>query len=214
MPETPDRSSELPFPFLFDHVTVSSQAQSCGVLVMTPHAPTVFGAQRRAAVEGTSRISPVEARILDAVDARPENTPILILRGGADDGTRLWGFDPSFGEQELGRTGRIFCRSTMPLYRQFVARGIVLFFHSDWGHREIGPIRHGLDALAEELPGSGQHPSLSALDEWIIRNLLLFSSLSLRHVLDRLLPLHLSLLGLRQQSTSRILGRLVPGALG
>lgn len=211
MPDTPDDSSELPF--VFDHVQVSSQTQSCGVLVMTPREPTVFGAQRRAAVEGTSRISPVEQKILAAVEARPSNTPILILRGGIEDGTRLWSFDPDFDEEELEETGRVFSRSVMPLYREFLARGVVLFAHSDWGYREIGPIRRGLDALGKDLHLTGQHPAVSAVDEWIIRNMLLYSSLSLRHVLDKLLPPHLSLLARREQGTKRMLGRLPPGTL-
>lgn len=211
MPDTPDDSSELPF--VFDHVQVSSETHSCGVLIMTPRVPTVFGAKRRAAVEGTSRISSVERRILQAVEERPSNTPILILRGGTDDGTRLWSFDPSFDDEELEETGSVFSRAVVPLYREFLARGVVLHAHSDWGYREIGPIRRGLDALGRDLSLTGQHPSISAVDEWIIRNMLLYSSLSLRHVLDKLLPAHLSLLARREQRTQRMLGRLPPGTL-
>lgn len=201
------------FPFVFEHVQVSSEAQSFGVLIMTPREPTVFGAKRRAMVEGTSRISPVEKTLLDAVDARPDNTPILILRGGSDDGRRLWSFDPDFDDDELEETGRVFSRSVLPLYRGFLARGVVLFAHSDWGDRAIGPIRRGLDALADEVQRGEQDPALAALDEWIIRNMLLYSSLSLRHVLDRLLPPHLGLLARREQRTRRMLARLPPDVL-
>lgn len=212
MGNTPQASSD--FPFLFEHVHVSSESQSYGVQVMTPREPTVFGAQRRASVEGTSRISPVEEVILDAVDARPDNTPILILRGGTEDGRRLWSFDPDFDDEELEETGRVFSRSVLPLYRGFLARGIVLFVHSDWGDRAIGPIRRGLDALADDVGVAGQEPALAAIDEWIIRNMILYSSLSLRHVLDRLLPPHLGLLARREQRTKRMLARLPPGSLG
>jgi len=212
MPSSPDASSDTPF--LFDHVQVSSGAQSCGALIMTPRKPTVFGEERRASVKGTSRVNAVEQGILDRIDARPENTPLLILRGGADDGTRLWSFDSKFDEDELEETGAIFCRSVIPMYRQLLVRGIVLFAHSDWGHRELAPIRRGLRTLAEELQSTQQHPTLAAVDEWIFRNMLLFSSLSLRHVLDRLLPPHLSLLARRRQGTARMLGRLDPSVLG
>lgn len=147
------------------------------------------------------------------VAARPDNTPILIIRGGTDEGGRLWSFDPSFDDAELEENGRIFSTSVMPMYRELLARGVVLLTHSDWGHSEIGPIRRGLDGLGKDLHLTGQHPALSAVDEWIIRNMLLYSSLSLRHVLDRLLPPHLGLLAHRQQGTKRMLDRLPPGAL-
>jgi hypothetical protein len=90
----------------------------------------------------------------------------------------------------------------MPMYRKLLEIGIVLFVHSDWGHREIGPIRRGLRSLAADASNSddGNGP----IDEWIVRNKLLYSSLSLDHVVRKLLPAHLRLLERRQERARRL----------
>ncbi len=207
-------SSQPPdeFPFVFEQVRVSSTQRNCEALLMTPRTRTVFGEQRRAALRDT-RLSPVEQGILSRVATRPNNTPILILRGADDFGNRLWEFDPNFDDQQLEETGRAFSRSVMPLYRQLVAHGIVLFVHADWGNREIPPIRRGLAQLADDLGTTHSDPAVSALDEWVIRNVLLYSSLSLRHVIEKLLPEHLSLLARREARAARLVEALPRGIL-
>ena len=209
MASLPESPPDLPFSFGLVEIVCPDRA--CHVLTMTPRVPTVFGAKRRESLRGEPTLSPVERRILDFVAARPENTPVLLLRGADEEGNRLWRFDPAFDDDELEETGRLFSRAVMPLYRGLLARGIVLFVHSDWGYREIGPIRRGLDALAEH-PDPRQ-PALSAVDGWISRNMLLYSSLSMEHVVEQLLPTHLVLLDRRTERAQRLLGRVPPGAV-
>ncbi len=197
-------------PFGFDHVVVASEGFSCGALVMTPRAPTVLGPAQREHLRSVPPLSEIEQSILDRIAARPEGTPILILRGADDDARRLWSFDPSFGEQDLEEAGLIFSRAVMQFYRGLLHRGVVLFVHSDWGSREIGPIRRGLDALADQVSTSCTDGAAAAIDEWIVRNMLLYSSLSLQHVLQRLLPTHLRLLERRGDRVRRLFGRVGP----
>lgn len=198
-------------PFDFDHVTVETEGFSCGVLVMTPRRQTVLGAEQREHLRSAPPLSEVEQTILDRIAARPEGTPILILRGADDAGKSLWSFASSFDEQELEEAGLIFSRAVMPFYRGLLDRGIVLFVHSDWGFREIGPIRRGLNALADQVSTSSADASV-AIDEWIVRNMLLYSSLSLQHVLQRLLPTHLRLLERRGDRVRRLFDRVESAA--
>lgn len=195
-------------PFDFDHVVVETEGFACGVLVMTPRRPTLLGPAQREHLRSVPPLSEVEQTILDRIAARPEETPILILRGADDEGRSLWSFDPSFDEQELEETGLVFSRAVMPFYRGLLDRGVVLFVHSDWGYREIGPIRRGLNALADQVGTSSTNAAVAAIDEWIVRNMLLYSSLSLQHVLQRLLPTHLRLLERRGDRVRRLFDRV------
>jgi len=100
----------------------------------------------------------------------------------------------------------------MPMYRRLLGRGIVLFVHSDWGPRELGPIRRGLDLMAARLDDD-ERSAQPTLDSWITRNMLQYSSLSLRHVLDKLLPSHVALLWRRAERARRLVEAVPEGTL-
>ncbi|MCR9165184.1 MAG: hypothetical protein ACE37F_36890 [Nannocystaceae bacterium] len=195
-------------PFDFDHVVVETEGFSCGVLVMTPQERTVLGEAQREHLRSVPPLSEVEQAILDRIAERPKETPILIIRGADDEGRSLWSFDASWNDEELEETGLVFSRAVMPFYRGLLDRGIVLFVHSDWGFREIGPIRRGLNALADQVSTSSTDGAVAAIDEWIVRNMLLYSSLSLTHVVERLLPTHLRLLERRGDRVRRLFDRV------
>jgi len=155
----------------------------------------------------------VDRRILARVRKRSANTPIMIMRGIDDSGDALWRFDADFGDAELEQAGRIFVGSLLPLYRRLLAAGIVLFVHAHWGERETPPLRRGIAQLVSELKASPEDLAVHDLDHWILKNMLLFSSLSMLHVAQNLLPDHLSLLERREHRIHALLARVPAQAL-
>lgn len=198
-------------PFVFDDVTISAGDEQYGALVLTPAAPMVIDRRRRERLQSLPPLNDVDRAILRRVNGR-QDTPILIMRAADDDGTRLWSFDPSFTEVEVEETGVELVRSLMPLYRRFVASGIALFVHSDWGERELPPMRRGLARLSEQVDESAD-PAVRRLDEWVLRNMLLYSSLSFSHVTQSLIPGHMRLLERRRLRARQLLDDVPPAAI-
>ncbi len=192
----------LELPFTFEQRTIGSETTTAGALVMTPRQPVVFDDGRVKAVCASPGLSQVEEEMLRRIEGRDSNTPTLILRAADDDGTRLWEFDPSFSDDQLAAAAHAFVRSLLPFYRRVASSGIVLFVHAEWRSRDLAILREAVAAIPTKAAHSVEDEKRSELDDWIFRNMLMFSSLSLNHVLKKLLPHHLSLLSRRQKRAS------------
>lgn len=199
-------------PFVFDDIRVTANEREFGALVLTPASPMVIDTRRRDRLKEMPPLNEVDRAILDRVRGRGDDTPMLIMRAADDSGKRLWSFDPSFTDDEVEETGAELVRSLMPLYRRFLASGITLFVHADWGERELSPMRRGVARLSENLDPD-EDGAVRRLDEWLLRNMLLYSSLSFRHVTEVLLPEHMRLLERRQQRVRQLLEAVPPGAI-
>lgn len=197
--------------FEFEEVRVSSASVECGALIMTPRARMVIDDAKRERLRGDPELNEADRWIIGRVRERGPDVPILIMRGADENGQRLWEFDPKYSEAELEDLGRLLCRALLPLYRRFLCSGIILFVHTEWGARETPPMRRGIARLAEELVDTRPpNMHLRELDLWILRNMLLFSSLSTTHVIDTLLPAHLRLVGHRKRQVADLVARVRP----
>lgn len=197
--------------FEFEELRVSSASFECGALVMTPRARMVIDDARRERLRGDPELNDADRWIIGRVSERGPDIPILIMRGADETGQRLWEFDAKYGEAELEDLGRLLARALLPLYRRFLCSGIILFVHTEWGARETPPMRRGIARLAGELLETPQpNAHLRDLDLWILRNMLLFSSLSTMHVIGTLLPAHLRLVAHRKRQVADLVARVRP----
>lgn len=198
-------------PFDFEEVRVASAALECGALVMTPRSPMVIDAARRDRLRGDPALSDGDRLIIARVRDRSDDVSILIMRGADEAGARLWQFDTAFDEDELEDVSRLLIRALLPLHRRFLCSGIILFVHSEWGARETPPMRRAIARFANELQNHGQlGAAMRDLDLWILRNMLLFSSLTTRHVIESLLPDHLRLVSHRKRQVADLVARARP----
>lgn len=189
------------------------EPQVTRALVMTPAKRTVMGRERLGRIAESPSLSDVERRMLERIEARTPGTPILVLNASVGDES-LWRFDPTFDEDELLTVGSQFVASLLPFYRRVVAAGIVSFAHVGWRPNDLVPLRLGLASLAKSLKTRDTDPGLRALDEWIVKNLLLYSSLVLPHFVSVLLPQHLTLLARRRERCRELVSRVRPELLG
>lgn len=201
----------LELPFTFEQRHVRFRSGRTGALVMTPRQPTVFGQDRLDAVRRCPGLSAAKEGMLCRIEDRESNTPILILRATDDDGSRLWEFDPDFSAEELAGVARDFVQSLLPFYRRVARSGIVLFVHSGWRSRDLATLRETVAVTSKSRALSIAEEGLGRLDAWIVRNMLMYSSLSLDHVLEQLLPDHLGLLSRRKKRANDLLGAIGPG---
>lgn len=204
---------EPPLPFTFSEIVVRRQPPLTRALVMTPSNRTVVGRERLGRIVESSSLSDVERRMLQRIEDRTPGTPILVFNAAVGDQS-LWRFDPSFSEDELLTVGSQFVSSLLPFYRRVVAAGIVSFAHVGWQPNDLVPLRRGLASLAKSLETHNMDPDLRALDEWIVKNLLLYSSLVLPHFVSVLLPQHLTLLARRSERCQNLVSRVRPELLG
>jgi hypothetical protein len=76
-------------------------------------------------------------------------------------------------------------------------------------------MRHGVRKLEQELtletPASNQQ--VRSVDRWLLNNMLLHVALSIEHVTQRLLPLHLGMLDRRWEQLQSALAQLPPEAV-
>lgn len=191
-------------PFAFREVLVDALEAQCNALVMTPTEPLVFDRERLDRVARSTDLSPVEREIAATVRGRSPNTPVMIMAGEAD-GQRLWEFDTSFTNAELRWAGGAFVTALLPLYRRFAAAGIVVFAHAQWCPRQSVHLRQGIDQVAAGRQRTAALPAVAALDHWILRNMLLYSTLSTEHVTGTLLPRYMPLLARREQRLQALL---------
>jgi hypothetical protein len=195
-------------PFEFEEVRVSASGLQCGALVMAPRSRMLIDAARRDRLRGDPALSEADRTIVGRVRSRGDDVPILIMRGANDLGERLWEFDAAFSDDELEEVGRLLTRALLPLHRRFLCSGIILFVHTEWGVRETPPMRRAVASLAHELQASAPaNTALRDLDLWILRNMLLFSSLSAKHVVQSLLPAHLRLVSHRKRQIADLVAR-------
>ena len=168
----------------------------------------VVDADWRARLEdGPAKLGPVDRGILERVRAEGGNAPILILRAANESGQRLWSFAEEFEASELVDVASSLVSNLMLLYRELVRLGIVLFVHTDFGTRELMPMRRGVERLLDQIVGSDGPLGLRELDAWILRNMLLYSSLRFEHVTTQLLPAHLALLERRGARAAGLMRR-------
>ena len=184
------------------------------VLLMKPRMPMILDAARRERLRGNPSLNEADRWILGQIEDRRREGFVVVLRGANDEGDPCWKFDPAFSDDEIGELGALVIRALLPFHRRVLAIGINLFVHSEWGGRETGPMRRGLLALCDEIERSEADPGLRALDLWILKNMLLFTSLPTEHVVETTLPLHLRFVASRRTKVDRLLGAVDPAVFG
>jgi len=205
-------SNDPPLPFDFTEVLVSHGLKPTRALIMTPAQEMVFGRERVSRAARAPSLSAVERRMLARIEARSAETSLLIL-DASPGGDNRWRFDSSFTTDELEDVGVAFLSALLPFYRRVAAAGIVLFAHVGWSPTDLIPVRTGLVRLLEDARIRSQDPALVALDQWIAKNLVFYSSLTLDHFTKTLLPKHIPLLAGRQARVRELVGRVCPAEL-
>gem|GEM_PF-2021576 len=206
------RELQPPLPFSFSEISLRPPPRATSALIMTPVHRTVVGRERLGRIPESSPLSDAERRMLERIEARSPETSVLVFNASVG-GESLWRFDPTFSSDELQSVGSQFVASLMPFYRRVVAAGIVSFVHVGWQPSDLVPLRLGLTSLAESLHDRETDADLRALDEWITKHLLLFSSLPLHHFVEVLLPQHSMLLARRRERCQELVSELRPGRL-
>lgn len=204
--------SDSPLPFEFNEYVVTQNPEPTRALVMTPAHEMVFGRERISQASQSSTLSPVERRMVERIEQRTPETSLLIL-DASPGGENLWRFDPSFTTEELEAVGAAFVSALLPFYRRVAAAGIVSFAHVGWNPSDLIPVRTGVRSLVDGASQSDQDPDLAALDQWIAKNLVLYSSLSREHFTKTLLPEHIPLLARRHDRVRELVERVPPAAI-
>ena len=99
------------------------------------------------------------------------------------------------GDEELIRAGYVMAIGLLPLHRRFAAAGVLFVVHTEWPVKECYAFREGVLRAAGDRARAGD--PCSALDTWILRNMVLHVALGLEHVVERLVPMQLPMLGRR-----------------
>ncbi len=193
------------FPFRIDPVSLTSGSTRHGGIMFMPRRPMTIGAEWLERVADVNTVNVAERRLIDA--ARMSRGRLVLFRARADDGRRLWTFDPEMDDKALEHAGQVMSRALLPLHRRFAAVGITLIVHTGWELRECYGMRRGAESLRDER--SGSNTPLGRLDAWLLRNMIVHLSLSYDHVVREVLPGHLSMVE-RRAATVRDLIEAVP----
>lgn len=188
------------FPFELETRTVGLGPAARCVMVMTPRRPVEMGRDRLDHIARTDDVNEVEQKLIKEAQAR--DARVVLFRAAVGE-RLLWQFDPSFDDDELVQAGYVMTMGLLPLHRRFVRAGVVLLFHSGWATRECYAMRAGVERAAEGRTG---HGGCDRLDRWILRTMLHHVALSDEHVLENLLPTHLSLINRRRRRVQSLVG--------
>lgn len=192
-------------PFLLDEVPLRTGDTEQPCIVVTPLEPIVIGRERieRMRHPKATALSKVDRWLVDEVGARAERSAVLLFRAVDADGNEALRFDPELEEEELVDGGVAFTRVLLPLYRRFLARGIVQMIHTDMPGLECHVMRHGVRALGE--PEDDAPDALRDLDVWICKNMILHVALGLDHVVGDFLPPHLRMIERRRRQVRELI---------
>jgi hypothetical protein len=197
-------------PFAVDDVTLTHGDLRHGAMVITPKKPMVLGRERIDGLRGSTSLNKVDRWLIDQAVRRQGRNRVILFRACNGRDERVWQFDPSLSDAELEEAGYVLTCALVPFHRRLLNAGVVLMVHTDWGVRECYAMRHGVRKLEGELkhPKQGVDTAVLAADRWLLSNMLLHVALSLQHVTQRLLPLHLGMIDRRWSQVSPMLSEL------
>jgi len=204
-----------PMPFLIEDLPIRHETLIHRAIVITPKNPMVLGRERIEGLRGSTSLNRVDRWLIDQAVQRAGKSRMILFRACNRLGERVWQFDPSLSDPELEEAGYLLTCALVPFHRRLLNAGVVLMAHTDWGLRECYAMRHGVRKLEQELmvdtPESNKH--VRSVDRWLLNNMLLHVALSIDHVTQRLLPLHLGMLDRRWEQLQSSLAQLPPEAV-
>jgi hypothetical protein len=197
-------------PFVIEDVELRHQEQRQNAIVITPRKQMVLGRDRIQRLKGPTSLNKVDRWLIAQAEARRGRARVVLFRACNTLNERVWQFDPSLSDAELEEAGYLLTCALVPFHRRLLAVGIVLMVHTDWGVRECYAMRHGVRAREKELLSKieGAPSLVNQVDAWVLNNMLLHVALSLKHVTERLLPMHLGMVERRWAQVLPLLGRL------
>lgn len=197
-------------PFAVDDLTLTHGDFSHGAMVITPKQPMVLGKERIDKLRGSTSLNKVDRWLIEQAARRQGRNRVLLFRACNARDERVWQFDPSLTDPELEEAGYVLSCALIPFHRRLLNSGVVLMVHTDWGVRECYAMRHGVRKLERELRAAGKsmHGAVRAADQWLLSNMLLHVALSLEHVTQKLLPLHLGMIDRRWSQIGGMLSKL------
>jgi hypothetical protein len=159
----------------------------------------VFDWKRLEGVAASTELSPVELWLIDNARASGERARITILRAVNSDGERVWFFDPAFDNAALQEAGYVLTKALLPFHRALRKAGVMLMVHSDWGDRESYGMRNGIWRCLEEFRARAKAETDTPLenDQWVLKHMVQHMSLSLEHIVEKILPDHLTMIDRR-----------------
>jgi hypothetical protein len=191
-------------PFVFNEIGLGAGALRLRGLVMMPKKPMIVDRERLDRLRGATTVNDAERGIIAA--ARRARARVLVLRAADDTGTRLWQLDPSLDEPALAEGGYVLSRAILPLHRRLVAAGVMLMVHTEWGVRECYAMRERVVRLAAERRSATD--ACGALDDWLLRHVLLHTALGFDHVVKNVLPSHVTMIDRRAARVTSLLAEL------
>ena len=197
-------------PFVVEDIGLKQGGSTHNAIVITPKRPMVLGRDRIKQLRGPTSLNRVDRWLLEQAARRKGRNRVILFRACNRQGERVWQFDPSLTDAELEEAGYLLTCALLPFHRRLLHSGVVLMVHTDWGLRECYAMRHGVRRLGDELRASaaGVEAEVRQADRWLLGNMLLHVALSLDHVAQKLLPLHLGMLERRWSQLQTLLGQL------
>jgi hypothetical protein len=183
------------------------------VTVITPKSATIVGRKRLNALRRPTGISRVERWLIDQARQGGSSARILLFRAVNGAGERVWQFDPALGDADLEEAGYVMSMALLPFHRRLMASGVVLMVHTDWGLRECYAMRSGVKRALDEMSISQDSNPTRDADRWVLSHMLLHAALDLVHVVDSLLPAHLTMVERRWPRVCELVARLPASAI-
>ncbi len=177
---------------LEDHV-VETRAGPRTVVSLTPRAPIIFRRTDLAAMVARSEASPRDREIIRRLCSRDRPADVFVFQSQAPDGDGCWSFDEDLTDEEATELGYQIVRTHRYVYRGLVDAGISMAIGAAKGFRELECLRAGtrrfIEELSDELPRlTGQARLECEADLFMVRHLMVFTSLHLPQLLEGVIP--------------------------
>ena len=207
--------SDGSMPFFIEDLPVRHQNLTHRAIVITPKNSMVLGRERIEALRRPTSLNKVDRWLIDQAVQRSGKSRMILFRACNRYGERVWQFDPSLSDAELEEAGYLLTCALVPFHRRLLNAGVVLMVHTDWGVRECYAMRHGVRKFENELSANAAslNKEVQTVDRWLLNNMLLHVALSIDHVTQRLLPLHLGMIDRRWEQLEHTLRQLPPDAV-
>lgn len=164
------------------------------VVSCTPSAPVLLGRADLERMREVFEPSPRDLEILEQLRARERPADVFVFQSQAlDGGAGSWYFEKDLSEDETAELGFQIVRSHRFLNRGLVDAGISMGIGAAKGYRELTALRAGGQRLLEELAAqardaSGPDKLRIEADLYLVRHLMVFTSLNLPSLLRGVIP--------------------------
>lgn len=178
---------------LDEHV-IETKAGPRTVVSVTPSGPVVFRREDLARMSSVFEPSPRDEEIITALRQRRRPADVFVFQSQAlDGGPGCWYFEDGLSEAEVDELGFHIVRAHRFVYRGLVDAGINMAIGAAKGYRELAALRTGTERLARELAAELEHCAgddrmVCEADLFLVRHLMVFTSLDLPVLLRGLIP--------------------------